>query len=165
MIVVFVRHGIAHRALSAETDAERALTAEGQRKMHRIAQGLKRLVSDWENAWVWSSPLLRARQTADILADCLKSTRAPREQPFLAQPEWQGPAAALRALPGNATVFMVGHEPYLGDWCKELCGARLLFRRGAAAAVDLPDGPDHPGSLLWFAQPRMLQMIRSGDRE
>ncbi len=165
MIVVFVRHGIAERAPDPAADANRALTPEGVRNMRRIAQGLQSLIPDRENIWVWSSPLLRARQTADILADGLKTTRAPQEQSFLAQPDWQGPAAALRTLPAHAIVCMVGHEPYLGDWCKELCGARLLFRRGAAAAVALPGGPDRPGSLLWFAQPQMLQKMCPENRE
>ena len=123
------------------------------------------MVPDLEDAYLWTSPLVRARQTAEILADRLETMRGLKEQPFLAEPEWEGPASALRSLPNNATVLMVGHEPYLGDWCKVLCGARLLFRRGGAAAVDFPDGPDGPGTLLWFAQPRMLQMMRRDSRE
>lgn len=165
MVVVFIRHGIAEKSRNPETDAARELTPEGRRKMARIAKGLERMVPDLEDAYLWTSPLVRARQTAEVLADRLETLQKCKEQPFLAEPEWEGPASALRSLPANATVLMVGHEPYLGDWCKELCGARLLFRRGGAAAVEFSDGPDKPGTLLWFAQPRMLQMMRRDSKE
>ncbi len=158
MIIVFIRHGIAEKANDPDKDAARELTPEGRRKIARISKGLLHMLPEIEDAHLWSSPLVRARQTAEILAERLETLLPLRVQPFLAEPAWDGVAAALRALPRNAVVLMVGHEPFLGDWCKALCGAQLLFRRGGAAAVDLPDGPDAPGSLLWFAQPRMLQM-------
>lgn len=163
MVVVFIRHGIAEKAKNPDADAVRELTPEGRRKMARIAKGLSHMLPDVEDAYLWSSPLARARQTAEILAKRLETLLPLKIQPFLAEPDWEGPAAALRTLPGTAVVLMVGHEPFLGDWCKSICGARLLFRRGGAAAVELPDGPDAPGTLLWFAQPRMLQMGRRDD--
>lgn len=158
MIVVFIRHGIAEKAKNPDTDAMRELTPEGRRKAVQIARGLAQLLPEGGNLLLWSSPLVRARQTAEILADRLAALPL-QVQPFLAEPDWSIPASALRLLPPETVVLMVGHEPFLGDWCKALSGSRLLFRRGAAAAVSLPNGPDGRGELMWFAQPAMLQMM------
>ncbi len=60
-----VRHGIAE-GYAAGGDAERALTEEGRTKIAEVAAGLARAGVEIDH--LYSSPLLRARQTAEILA-------------------------------------------------------------------------------------------------
>lgn len=66
MRLYIVRHGVAEfRTLSSGSDADRRLTDEGMEKIRQAAEGLKALgfIPDA----VLSSPLVRARQTAEIL--------------------------------------------------------------------------------------------------
>ena len=164
MIVVFIRHGTAEKEKSHDGDAQRALTPVGQEKFTRAAAGIARLLSGKAGLFLWSSPLVRARQTAEILAEQIGLSK-PVRCTFLAEPSWGNVVVALRALPADACVLLVGHEPMLSMWCEDLCGAHLPFCRGAAAAVKLPDTASGQGELLWFLQPRALRRIGEGNRD
>lgn len=164
MIVVFIRHGTAEKAKNNDGDAQRALTPDGREKITRAAAGIARLLSGSAGLFLWSSPLVRARQTAEILAEQMGLSK-PVICAFLTEQSWDSTAAALLALPADACVLLVGHEPMLGVWCEDLCGAHLPFRRGAAAAVKLPEVVSGQGELLWFLQPRALRRIGEGHKD
>lgn len=161
MIVVFIRHGTAEKAKGHDGDAKRALTPHGREKFTRAAAGIASLLPGNAKLLLWSSPLVRARETAEILAARMNLSK-PEMCVFLAEPSWDSLAAALQAMPDDACVLLVGHEPMLGIWCRELCGARFPFRRGAAAAIRLTDAASGQGELLWFLQPRALRRIGEG---
>lgn len=163
MILYLVRHGIAADATPAMSDADRPLTAEGMRKFRRCVKGLKRL--DPGITHVFSSPLLRARQTAEILIDVLSADVA---MPIdLSISESLAPPgkrdlflSELRSLPELKAVAAVGHEPILSQWLSILCfkgeqGAEM--KKGAIAAVELDD---NGGTLLWLMQPRHLRSLK-----
>src|SRR5260221_8040234 len=69
MRLYFLRHGIAEEWRPDFPDEERRLTAEGKRKVRIIAQGISKL--DLGLDLIVTSPLPRARETAEILADVL----------------------------------------------------------------------------------------------
>lgn len=109
-----------------------------------------------------SSRYARAWQTAEILAD--HAGGAPERCMAL---EEQGVDAMLQAARiafagGNEVVAMVGHEPFLSALAGQLLGtpsgpARLRFRKGAVAAIDVDAGLA-PGSgvLEWMVAPGVL---------
>ncbi|HEY2932221.1 MAG TPA: histidine phosphatase family protein [Acidobacteriota bacterium] len=67
MILCFVRHAIAaDRQSWKEDDEKRPLTAEGVKKMKRVADALSLMGGDF--TYICTSPLRRARQTAKILS-------------------------------------------------------------------------------------------------
>src|SRR5262245_45526678 len=115
MQLVVVRHAIAmdreEFARTGKDDALRPLTREGRKRMARAASGLRRLVPELSR--VVTSPLLRALQTAEILAAQLQC--AEPEQLALLSPE-RPPKEAAEWLAAEKSdlVAIVGHEPHLG---------------------------------------------------
>lgn len=157
--IYLVRHGIAaERGKEWPDDSKRPLTHKGRARLREIAAGLK--THEVELDLILSSPLVRARQTADLLRDGL-GVEAPVEETTALAPGG-APAALLDVLRRKNVprVALVGHEPDLGQLAAFLIGARapLVFRKGGVCRIDfekLPPAP--PGHLVWFALPKMLR--------
>lgn len=165
--IYLVRHGIAAAAMAGEVDAERALTTEGQRKVARIARGLKRL--GVRPDLVLSSPLLRAEETARLLV----AGTAPSLSVELFEELAPGGSPSqvltgLAAYRGRRGIMLVGHEPSMGYLAAQLLTgtttlAALPFKKGAVAAFRLSSlPPSSPAALLWFLTPRQLRLIGRG---
>jgi phosphohistidine phosphatase len=156
--VVLVRHAIAEERRPGLRDAARRLTPEGRDKLERAARGLKRLgvVPDR----ILTSPLVRAAETAEVLAEVL----APAVKPETCGPLAPGhtPQEVGEALPeGARTVVLVGHEPDLSELASWLLtgsrdGMRLPFRKAGAAAIEL-EGAE--GTLRWMLAPKQLRAL------
>ena len=157
----FFRHGIAieRNDPSVTSDAERPLTDDGARKTRAAAEGLKRLDARYDK--ILTSPWLRAKQTAAIVAEVL-TLPAPQELPELAGD--RTPAELLDALVrhhGRRTV-LVGHEPLLsatvihvlgGDWSLDL-------KKSGACAIEVDSLPPRkPATLLWHLTSRQLRWM------
>ena len=161
-VIYLVRHGIAGPATEGGSDADRALTPEGQRKMRRIATGLKRLGVAPDI--VLSSPLRRAQETAAVVASGLMSDPSVEIYPPLAPGH-----AALEVLKGlrphrtARELMLVGHEPDMGLLASHLLTgsaplAPLPFKKGAVAAIRVDSVPPRAaGELLWFMAPKQLR--------
>jgi phosphohistidine phosphatase len=163
-MIYLVRHGIAGPATEGMSDAERALTPDGQRKMRRAAAGLKRLGVVPEV--VLSSPLRRAQETAAVLAGVLMSESSVETYPPLA-PGHQAVEVlkGLRAYRWARELMLVGHEPDMGLLASQLLTgsaalAPLPFKKGAVAAVRVDLVPPRAtGELLWFMTPQQLRAV------
>ena len=157
----FFRHGIAVEKddPSVSSDAERPLTAEGARKTRAAAAGLNRLGAGYEK--IFTSPWLRAKQTAAILAQVLELP-APQELPELAGD--QSSAALIDALAHHHArrTLLVGHEPLLtatvvhvlgGEWAMDL-------KKSGACAIEVDALPPRkPATLLWHLTARQLRLL------
>ncbi len=131
--------------------------------MRRNAEALRRLGVTLDE--VWTSPLVRARQTAEILAQGLGG-KAPVKVVSALEPE--GTFEDLRArLAGHArlsAVALVGHEPGLSEFagCLMGVGRSLMFRfkKGAVALIEIDDfsSPVH-GELCWFMTSKMMGLM------
>jgi phosphohistidine phosphatase len=121
MNLYLMRHAIAEERDSSlyPDDSQRPLSAPGRRKMVKIASGLKELGLGFD--LILSSPYLRARETAEIMAkrfglkDHLIFTDhlSPLGQPDQLIAEIQGKYMVEHLL-------LVGHEPYLGSLASTL---------------------------------------------
>ena len=145
--LILVRHGIAEDAGPGQADADRALTQRGRERVIAVADTLATLLGPVDR--LVSSELLRARQTADLLAEAL----APEERavfPGLA-PEG-APRGVYHWLEGEAaveTTMLVGHEPQMNG----LLGLALTgepfglarFRKAGVAVLTFPGAPE-PGA-------------------
>jgi phosphohistidine phosphatase len=156
-----VRHAIAgERGPRWPNDDERPITKDGAARMREIVKGFARL--DESIDLILTSPLVRARQTADILAAGLSP--APTIKAFAALAPGGTPpqvVAALSALRTRAAaIALVGHEPGLGLLAAWLINARTppLFKKGGLCRIDLDDWPPaRSGRLIWMATPKMLR--------
>jgi phosphohistidine phosphatase len=157
-----VRHAPAEeRGPDWPDDEARPLSENGAAKFRKAVEGLAALGVQID--LVLTSPLVRCRQTADILADGLPGR--PRVQPLNALAPGGGQAAVITEaarLAKRPRVALVGHEPDIGHLASKLLGMRraIEFRKGAVCRIDV-DGlpPTGPGQLSWFATPRMLRRM------
>jgi phosphohistidine phosphatase len=165
MELLIVRHAIAMDrvtfAVTEDDDRLRPLTERGRRRMKLGARGLAHWVPRLD--LLVSSPLRRARETAEILQQVL-SCKAQAVTEVLA-PE-ADPAALLDWLEGREEdleqVAVVGHEPHLGlllGWL--LVGEQRSvaeLRKGSATLVELPeDLASGRARLRWSLTPRQLR--------
>jgi|SRR5690606_21588039 len=155
-----VRHAIAaDRGAEWPDDTKRPLTRKGIARMRDIVKGLKRLGVELD--LILTSPLLRARQTADLLHQGLGGATPLEETAPLAP----GGAPAdvvdlLRQRSGAEAIALVGHEPDLGQLAAFLIGARapLIFKKGGVCRIDFESmPPTPPGNLVWFLPPKVLR--------
>jgi phosphohistidine phosphatase len=164
-----VRHAIAEeRGPKWPDDTLRPLSGDGVRRMAQGVRGLAALGVTIDQ--VVSSPLVRARQTADLLAKGLiRRASGLRPAPVLVLPELapeETPETTMRALAaatGARSVALVGHEPDLGLLAAWLLGTDrpIPFKKGAVCRIDVRPWPARAGrgELVWFAPPRLLRRI------
>lgn len=168
-----VRHAIAApRGEDWPDDGMRPLTPEGMTRMRRAARGLASLGVQLEV--ILTSPLVRARQTADILAGASSSPPAIAVVDALAPGGTPVAVVAEIAKHGKKTeIALVGHEPGIGELAAHLLGGGpgLEFKKGAVARIDvhglggsstspLTPATSRTGTLRWFLPPRVLRALR-----
>lgn len=161
MQLLIIRHAIAvPRGTPGIPDEDRPLTPEGEQKFREAAGGLAKLV-DRPDALL-TSPWLRAKQTGAIAAAAWGRLE-PKETAALASGSFEDQAAVLDEYPGDATVAVVGHEPWLSELLARLLGtrhdARLEFKKGGAALVDVPGRLAGGGSLVFYLPPKVLRKL------
>jgi phosphohistidine phosphatase len=157
-----VRHAMAaERGEAWPDDTERPLTVRGISRFKDVVRGIDRLGTELDE--IFTSPLVRARQTAELLAAGLGGTPAVKVLEALA-PE-HAPAAVITQLAKAARrsrIAIVGHEPGLGELAAHLIGAQraLPFRKGAIARIDVGAiAPRRVGTLIWFVPPKVLREV------
>jgi phosphohistidine phosphatase len=165
MKLYIVRHAIAvPRGTPGMQDDDRPLTEEGIRKMRQAAAGLRTL--DYVPEFILSSPLPRARQTAEILVEAFGKNLEMKLLPALA------PSAARRDLYHSIEAYekklkslmLVGHQPSLGEIAGEIVWGSpehfIELKKGGACAIELELMGDPPqGSMLALLTPSILRMV------
>jgi phosphohistidine phosphatase len=156
-----VRHAIAaERGDEWPDDNKRPLTVRGISRFKDVVRGLHRL--DISVDEILTSPLVRAKQTADLLAAGLGGKIVVKTFDALAPGHAPAATMAQLAKAGRRTrIALVGHEPGLGELAAYLIGAQraLPFRKGGMARIDMGALARRPGSLIWFLPPKVLREI------
>ncbi|MFZ0963181.1 MAG: phosphohistidine phosphatase SixA [Terriglobia bacterium] len=160
-----MRHGIAaeRTATTVMDDAKRPLTPEGKEKMGDIASGL--IKAGFDADWIVSSPLVRAAETAEIVAEAL-SSKPPLDSCEALRPGGD-PEALIAFLAKRANrrrVLAVGHEPDLGELAARLIGAgrnaNMPFKKGGCCLITFSEfPPKSPGRLVWWLTPRVMRKL------
>jgi len=156
--LVFFRHGI---AADTVPDSSRPLTEDGIRKTYASAEGLKKMAIQFDK--VFTSPWLRASQTAAILSEVL-TTPSPEEMPELA-----GDHTAIELFEAlqnrqGRSFLLVGHQPLLGEAVATLLGAagrcEIDLKKSGACSIQL-DGlpPKKPAVLNWLLTSKQLRAV------
>ncbi|MEB3279041.1 MAG: phosphohistidine phosphatase SixA [Lyngbya sp.] len=157
-----IRHGIAADRELYEIDEERPLTKEGDRKTRKVAQKLVELNLKFDV--VLSSPLVRARQTADLLKSVGLTDRIEEFPPLAPDGEinfwldWYKNWSQT----GKESIALVGHQPDLGNWAEMLIWGNvrgaLVVKKAGIIGITLPEtgSPLGNSQLLWLTPPKFL---------
>jgi phosphohistidine phosphatase len=161
MDIYVIRHA------DAVAVGERNITEDGDRPLSEVGEAQAKAVGSALDAMginpalVVTSPLLRARQTAEGIVQQLK-----KEHPAVQEAEEAAPglkpkrlARYLRGVKAD-TVAVVGHEPDLSEWAAWLIGGRkahIDLAKAGIALIRCPEGP-RKGSctLVWLVTPDWL---------
>lgn len=152
-----VRHAIAEEPESVATDFERKLTSKGRKQFRRLAVWLA--TQGAVPQAILTSPLVRAIETAEILAEAagLDDAACRRELRV-------GPGVTVEAIAELAEqlavdcVAVVGHEPDMSELVAILTGGVVQFSKGAVACIEFADRVvAGEGCLRWFLPPKLLQ--------
>jgi phosphohistidine phosphatase len=156
MELYFLRHGAAGKPSEWQGDDRlRPLTEKGTAQVRSVARAL--VAAGLGVDAVVTSPLVRARQTADIAARELGLGDAVREDERLAGGLDRRVLAGLLADLGlPRRVLLVGHEPDFSSTIGQLTGGSVICRKGGIARVDVADPASLDGQLVWLAPPRLL---------
>ncbi len=163
MRIFVVRHGPAggpaEKARWKGRDHLRPLSAIGRRKLLQAAKGLERAAGAVE--LIATSPLVRAKQTAEILAKRLGA----RVVETAALSPGAAPEETLRWLVERreTAIAVVGHEPQLGLFVAWLCAAArepvTELKKGQACLIELRGRAAGDGVLVWSLAPKQLRRL------
>jgi len=157
-----IRHGVAEaRGEAWPDDSKRPLTDEGIARLRKSARGLARfgVVIDV----IVTSPFVRTRQTAEVFVGAF-DPRPPIVAAESLTPggSYQALLADLEKQARRKRIALIGHEPSIGEIAARLAGSRhaFAFKKGGICRIDVETlPPAGPGSLRWFATPRMLRAL------
>jgi phosphohistidine phosphatase len=167
MNLFVLRHGIAVElgAPDVAHDAERSLTPEGRSKLRRVAKAMQEMELAFDA--IFSSPYLRARETAELIAFSFKKSAKVELCEALAP---DGTSAKVietlrRLKPAPANVLLVGHEPNLSHLVSAFVGSKrgscVIFKKGGLCKLCVHSlQPQADASIEWLLTPR--QMIAMG---
>ncbi|MFM9058102.1 MAG: phosphohistidine phosphatase SixA [Planctomycetaceae bacterium] len=148
-----VRHATAEDVGDVGDDHARRLTKKGRKSFARLVRRLAE--AGMEVDLVATSPLVRARETAEILAAELDCPRVEVVDALAPGCDWES-VVGWTVQQDAARVAWVGHAPCVGRLVALSVGdgsAAIRMAKGAVAAIRLDDGPGQAGELDWLATP------------
>ena len=168
MKLLVIRHAVAmdqgEFARTGQSDDLRPLTAEGAREMEKVAGGLRAEIKALHV--VATSALVRARQTADIVAAAFGTGAAEITDSLV-------PGASMEAFEewcaslgdDKKNIAVVGHEPHLSHLVTWLMTgrneSRIRLRKAGACLLEFESGVRRgSGTLNWLLTPRQLSTDR-----
>jgi phosphohistidine phosphatase len=162
MTIYLLRHGIAEPAGPGGSDAARALTDEGRKKLRAVLKLANH--AGVKPDLILTSPLVRAFQTAEVAAEALGYGSKPTRTRVL---ELGGPVEEvwdeIRIHKDANSVMLMGHEPQFSQLAADLLGTPELivdFKKGALIAIDLEQlGPRPRGVLRWMLVPKLAGKV------
>jgi phosphohistidine phosphatase len=146
MYLYLIRHGIAVDLPildSVISDELRSLNQVGRKKVAQVAVKLQKMELTFD--LIITSPLVRARQTADILIDKQLSPKLEISEDLKPQgnlPAWLMAWNARSIDTGICHLALVGHEPNLSEWAELLLFGqvrhKLILKKGGVIGLKFP---------------------------
>lgn len=161
--LLLVRHGIAEPSASGTADADRHLTREGKVKTHRAMRGLSSICPELDA--ILTSPLERARETAEIFAEEIGALPIETFAPLASGESLRSLRNGLAERDYPRGVALVGHEPDLGELASYMLtgdekAAPLHFRKAGVATFEVASLTElRPAILRWFLPPSLLRRL------
>ena len=166
MKLYVLRHGIAVEPGTPgyANDADRPLTPEGERKLRQIAEAMEALELSFD--LILSSPYLRARQTAEIIAEGLKAHKKLELSDSLTPGGSTKKLVELlnRLQPSPESVLLVGHEPYLSGLISLLASGRetlaVVMKKGGLCKLTTESLKQGRCAVLqWLLTPKQMALM------
>lgn len=155
MKLYFLRHGEAEDGGEID-DHERRLTPNGIERTAGAGKVLAKLAI--APLYIYSSPRIRARQTADIVAQALGLAVDVRDEVNYSF-DHKAVELLIAGLEDDDDVMFVGHEPSMSAAICELTGARVQMKKGGLARVDVRARSPLHGELVWLIAPRVFDVL------
>ena len=166
MNLYLMRHGLAveRGTPGYDSDRERPLTSKGERKVRRVAEALMRMEISFDA--IFSSPLIRAQQTADVLSNEMKFKGKVQFTEHLSPGGGAKELVHLLQHHSGSTkeILIVGHEPDLGQLAATLLsggdGLTIVFKKGGVAKLAVEHlRLGRCATLEWLLTCRQLEMM------
>lgn len=164
MRLYIVRHAVAvARGTPGIADDERPLTEEGIAKMKKAASGLERIgaIPDL----ILTSPLVRARRTAEIIQKALGGkTRLLATKALAPSGTREQVYEEIRRNAKCEALMLVGHQPSLGELAGALAWGSpehyVELKKGGLCALELEQlSPVPRGTLFCLLTPSILRAL------
>lgn len=162
MRLILIRHAKAEPrdARRYPDDGLRPLTKEGREEQAALARTMAKMGISFD--YLATSPLTRARETAETIAKSIKWDHPLDVTPVLGQ-EFTVEAVLtwLRNYPSASTVACVGHEPDFSTLAAALLGMETAmgidFKKSGVMGIDFAGHPkEGAGTLLYFLRPKQI---------
>lgn len=159
----FIRHGIAAERGTYARDDDRPLTDRGRDRTRQVAQRLMALGCRVEH--ILTSPLIRARQTTDILLEVGVAPAAETIDtlaPGGCLRDWLDWLSQWQLAHPQSRLALVGHEPTLSTWAQQLVTGessdRWVLKKAGVIGVQVPAATEAIGhsQLFWLTPPRLF---------
>lgn len=166
MKIILIRHAIAEDRLvfggQNSNDELRPLTEKGKKRMLQGSIGLSRLEPQVD--YLFSSPLTRAVETAEIIAQAYPKATTSITSTLSPGGNRDQLVEQLQAIPRDANVALVGHEPDLSELIAWFCtGSDFSFLRLKKGAACLLECIGQPGAasaeMQWALTPKQLRSL------
>ncbi|MBI4475428.1 MAG: phosphohistidine phosphatase SixA [Acidobacteria bacterium] len=162
MELYFMRHGIATPKEDGGPDADRPLVPEGIKKSQQAAEALRNLEIEFDR--ILTSPLVRARQTADIVANVLQMQDRIEELEELADHSVKEVVRALTKFKGDDRLLLVGHQNQMGDTIAYLLGGedkmQVDLKKSGICLVEVDSlPPKSRATLCWMLSPKHMKLM------
>jgi phosphohistidine phosphatase len=156
-----LRHGVAvPRGEPGISDDERPLTPKGEKRVKQVARGLRRL--DLKLDRIVSSPLPRAKRTAEIVAEVLGICDRLEFADVLRADSQATTIREWLETRAEARLMLVGHNPSLSDLIGLLIAAgpgASPFELRKAGVAALGGTTNSPMKLEWLVSPRLIRRL------
>lgn len=157
-LLYLLRHATAQDRALPIADAVRTLVPKGRRQMRAVVTFCRR--QELVPRWVVSSPIVRARQTADALVAHLPGSGPVQLAEWLrndtpTETALGGLRELLASQPGDP--WLVGHEPDLSALLAALIGApadAVLLKKASLSCLQLHG--EARAQLLWSLPPALM---------
>jgi phosphohistidine phosphatase len=168
MELYLIRHGLAQPLGQKNdfSDEKRALTSQGRDRMREIVRGLHRLGVALD--LIMSSPLVRAVETASIVAEGLGMDEKLIELTSNLSPGSSADEllAEIKQRKRTESLALVGHEPDLGLLVARIissngdCRMSIPLKKGGVCCIQVRQTvPTFRGSLTWLLTPKPLRLL------
>jgi len=168
MNLYIIRHAIAvdEGSPEYEEDSQRPLTDKGKKKMRQIAKGLRALGADFD--LILSSPYVRAKETAEILANVFKiKTDVAFSDNLIPMGDPDLLIAEMNEKYNANSIALVGHEPHLTALISLLvsdhANVDITLKKGGVCRLSADDlHHARKATLEWLLTPGIL--VEVGDK-
>jgi phosphohistidine phosphatase len=153
MKLYFLRHA---EALDGADDAARPLSPRGKKEAREVGRFLKQAGIEFDAAF--TSPLVRAKQTAEVVLDVCGSTKLDVTAALLNEASEATFDEWLKGIPEAKHVCLIGHAPTLAERVRRLLGVEApeTFKMPKGGLACLETENRRTAALKFFITPKVL---------